>query len=69
VRVNLWPILVVVVTLIGFLFGYIISAGTGVEPGYFETAEAGAYGVVKDKGAGAKISEKYQKYYRELRQM
>ena len=46
--------LVVVATAIAFLLGYNISQNTGVEPGFFEIAEAGGY------GAGAESSRRIE---------
>jgi hypothetical protein len=63
---RLWVVNVVVVCILGFLAGYTISSRTGVEPGYFESAEAGGYGVAEDAGAKVEISKEQQKYYKSL---
>lgn len=65
-NIRLWVVNVVVVCILGFLAGYTISSRTGVEPGYFESAEAGGYGVAEDTGAAAEISKEQQEYYKRL---
>ncbi len=66
-RTNLWILNVIVVSVLGFFLGYVVSAKTGVEPGFFEAAETGGYG-----GGGATategLSEEYEKYYKGLSQ-
>ena len=58
--------LVVVTSAIAFLLGYNISSNTGVEPGFFELAEAGGYGAGTDNKATEGLSEDLQEYYNEL---
>ncbi len=52
---------------LGFLLGFNVSSSTGVEPGFFETAEAGGYGA---SAGGAKapegLSEDLADYYSDL---
>jgi len=62
---GLWFAIVVVATVLGFLAGYMLSSRTGVEPGYFLTAEAGGYGV-PPKAATEGMSEQMRKHYEEL---
>ncbi len=65
-KTGLWVSIVVVASLLGFLLGYNISSYTGVEPGYFETAEAGGYGAATEATVAEGISKEDQDYYREL---
>lgn len=62
-RAAWWSVIVLVATLCGFAAGYAISLRTGIEPGYFEAAEAGGYGVAP---TGPKISDDLKKYYEGL---
>jgi hypothetical protein len=62
---NLWAAIAVVATVLGFLLGYALSARTGIEPGYFLTAEAGGYGV-PPKAATEGMSEEMRKHFEEL---
>lgn len=65
-KTGLWVSIVMVAGLLGFSLGYNISSYTGVEPGYFETAEAGGYGAATEATATEGISKEYQDYYKEL---
>ena len=49
-----------------FLLGYSISARTGIEPGFFEAVETGAYGTLEasDKVEGLSVEDEY--YYKSL---
>ncbi|MDH3310816.1 MAG: hypothetical protein OEM95_09055 [Gammaproteobacteria bacterium] len=62
---SLWAAIVVVATVLSFLFGYAMSARTGIEPGYFLTAEAGGYGV-PPKAATEGMSEEMRKHFESL---
>ena len=42
------------------------ASSTGVEPGYFEAAEAGAYGVVEEPVSAEGLSKEEQEYYESL---
>lgn len=55
-----------VITVIGFLLGFNISTNTGVEPGFFEIAEAGGYGAGTDSNVPKDLSEDLQEYYSDL---
>jgi hypothetical protein len=57
---------VVVVCILGFFAGYTISSRTGVEPGYFESAEAGGYGVAEESKVTGDMSKEQQEYYKRL---
>jgi hypothetical protein len=52
--------------IVAFLLGYSISARTGIEPGFFEAVETGAYGTLEasDKVEGLSVEDEY--YYRSL---
>ena len=52
--------------LVGYLFGYSISASTGVEPGYFDAAEVGSYGATEATVATEGLSQEEQDYYDSL---
>ncbi len=43
-----------------------MSARTGVEPGYFESAEAGGYGVAEESKPAGDMSKEQQEYYKSL---
>ncbi len=63
-KTGYWFILAAAVWLLSFLAGYKVSYSTGIQPGYFEAAEAGGYG-----GGGAAIEgldKATQDYYKEL---
>ncbi len=64
-KTGLWIAIAVAVGLLGFVSGYAASSATGIEPGYFEAAEAGGYGgAVEEKVEG--IDADLQDYYKEL---
>ena len=65
-QIKLIISLVVVTTAIAFLFGYNISQNTGVEPGFFEIAEAGGYGAGAESKAPEGLSSDLQEYYSDL---
>lgn len=62
---GLWAAIVLIATLFGFVLGYSVSSGTGVEPGYFDAPEAGGYGVAPTTGTPG-MSEEVRKYYEGL---
>lgn len=66
VKTSLWVAITLAANLLGFLIGYSISTATGVEPGYFETAEAGGYGAGAESTATEGISAEEQEYYKGL---
>lgn len=67
-RTALWVMIVVVATACAGLFGYAVSSQTGVEPGYFEAAEAGGYGAGPGGGGGGAegMDQELQDYYKSL---
>ena len=67
-RTSLWVSIVIVATVCAGLLGYAISSRTGVEPGYFEAAEAGGYGAAAGEGGGAEgMDKEMQEYYENLK--
>ena len=63
-KTGFWILLAVVVGLIGATAGYGLSKKSGVQVGYFESAEAGGYGSTGDTVEG--IDAKTQDYYKSL---
>jgi hypothetical protein len=59
-------ILTVLVLSIAFMYGFINSYSTGIQPGYFEKAEAPAYGVGGGTLLGAGMDEEFQEYLKSL---
>ena len=67
-RNALWMLIVVVASVLSGLLGYATSSRTGVEPGYFEAAEAGGYGAAAGEGGGAEgMDQELQEYYENLK--
>ncbi|MEN8198327.1 MAG: hypothetical protein ABFS30_17795 [Pseudomonadota bacterium] len=67
-RTALWVMIVVVASVCAGLLGYATSSQTGVEPGYFEAAEAGGYGAPAAEGGGGAegMDQELQEYYKSL---
>ena len=64
-KIGYWIVVMLLVAIAGFAFGYKVSASTGSEPGYFDAVEAAGYG----GDGGAKIeglSAEEQDYYQSL---
>jgi len=64
-KIGYWIVVMLLVAIAGFAFGYKVSANTGSEPGYFDAVEAAGYG----GESGAKIeglSAEEQEYYKNL---
>lgn len=59
-----WVMTAVVVGMISFAAGFSASSASGVQPGYFEAAEAGGYGGGETTIEG--IDQKTQDYYKNL---
>ncbi len=59
-------ILMIIVLITAFMFGFISSYSTGIQPGYFEKAEAPAYGVGGGETLGSGMDEEYQEYLKTL---
>lgn len=58
-------ILTAIFLAIAFLFGFINSYSTGIQPGYFEKAEAPAYGVGGGDGM-AGMDKEFQEHLKKL---
>lgn len=58
--------IVIVATVCAGLLGYAVSSQTGVEPGYFEAAEAGGYGAAASSGGAEGMDQELQEYYKSL---
>lgn len=63
---SVLALLVLVVTVVFGLVGFNISTDTGVEPGFFEIAEAGGYGAGVESKAPEGLSEDLADYYSDL---
>ncbi len=63
-KTGYWVLLTIAVWLIAFAGGYKASSSTGIQPGYFEAAEAGGYGGGETTVEG--ISKEVQDYYKDL---
>ncbi|MEJ2688938.1 MAG: hypothetical protein P8130_03120 [Deltaproteobacteria bacterium] len=66
-KIGHWIIVMLLVGVAGFAFGYKVSAHTGSEPGYFDAVEAAGYG-----GEGGEkiegLNKEQQEYYKSLMQ-
>ncbi len=67
-RTSLWAAVTAGAAVVGFLFGFVISTNTGVEPGFFELPEAGGYGAGPGGGDGGRdnLSREMEDYYKKL---
>lgn len=63
---SVFSLLVLVATLVAGLLGFNLSDNTGVEPGFFEIAEAGGYGAGVESKAPEGLSEDLADYYSDL---
>jgi len=61
-------ILMLAILIMAFMFGYINSYSSGIQPGYFEKAEAPAYGVGGGESLGAGMDEEFQEHLKTLYQ-
>jgi hypothetical protein len=61
-------ILMIILMVLAFAGGFRKSFVTGIQPGYFEKAEAPAYGVGGGEVIGEGMSEEFQKHLKELYQ-
>ena len=66
VNAKLMVMIVFLLAIIAYVSGYIVSSNTGVEPGFFEIAEAGGYGVAAEAKPAEGLSEDIQKHYDKL---
>ena len=60
-----WTVTFMVVAIFSFYGGYILSAHTGTEPGYFDAVEAAGYGGGGDEKIEG-VSEEMANYYQDL---
>lgn len=58
--------LMILILITAFLFGFINSYSSGIQPGYFEKAEAPAYGVGGTEILGEGMGEDFQQYLKDL---
>jgi hypothetical protein len=58
--------ILVAVFALAALAGFRVSAGGGIQPGYFEKQEAPAYGVSKEKPMGSELGKDYEHYLEKL---
>ncbi len=63
---RLWFAIVAAAFILSYMLGYVVSAKTGVEPGFFERPEAGGYGVAAEASAAPGLDEDLQNYYKNL---
>jgi hypothetical protein len=63
-KTGFWILLTVVIWVLGAIAGYAVSVKSGVQVGYFESAEAGGYGSTGDSVEG--IDTQTQDYYKNL---
>ena len=64
-----WMTTVLVSGLVAtFLLGYGLSNRSGIQAGYFEKAEAPAYGVGGGETLGAALGEEFQEHFEDLYQ-
>jgi len=66
VNAKLMVMIVFMLAIIAYVSGYIVSTNTGVEPGFFEIAEAGGYGAGTESKPVEGMSEDIQKHYDKL---
>ncbi|OGW36227.1 MAG: hypothetical protein A2010_12655 [Nitrospirae bacterium GWD2_57_9] len=59
-----WVLIALALWALGFAGGYKLSSSSGIQPGYFEAAEAGGYGSAEVTIEG--ISNEVQDYYKNL---
>ncbi len=52
--------------IVTFILGYRLSDRSGIQPGYFEKAEAPAYGVGGGEAIGAGLDEEFQDHFKDL---
>jgi hypothetical protein len=62
-----WAAIAAALWILGFLGGYKASSSSGIQPGYFEAAEAGGYGggEVTIEGISKDVQDHYKNLYKE----
>lgn len=62
-----WAAIFAAVLAVVFLAGYWASSGSGIQPGYFEKADAPAYGVGGGtESVGAGLGEEFEEHFKSL---
>lgn len=61
-------VLMIVFLTVAFVYGFVNSYSTGIQPGYFEKAEAPAYGVGGGDSAVAGMDKEFQEHLKSLYQ-
>ena len=62
-----WLALIFVLFTVAFLYGFNSSYGDGIQPGYFEKAEAPAYGVSDSTdGLDVEMDKDVEKFFKDL---
>lgn len=59
-------VLMIVFLTVAFVYGFVNSYSTGIQPGYFEKAEAPAYGVGGGETMGAGMDKAFQEHLKSL---
>lgn len=55
--------------VLAFVIGYRVSSRSGIQPGYFEKAEAPAYGAGEVEVVGGGLDEDLQEHFKELQDL
>ena len=63
---RLWTAIVAAAFLLSYLLGYVVSAKTGVEPGFFDKPEAGGYGAGAEASVTPGLDKDLQDHYSDL---
>ncbi len=63
-KTGVWILLAAVMGVVGAAAGYVVSSKSGVQVGYFESAESGGYGSTGDSVEG--IDTQTEDYYKNL---
>lgn len=63
---NRWSLVIVASAFLAFFVGWNISAGTGVEPGFFEAPSAAGYGAGAESAAPEGVSQEMADHYKDL---
>jgi len=63
---RLWVAIVTTAFILSYLLGYVVSAKTGVEPGFFEKPEAGGYGAGAETTAAPGLDKDLQDHYSDM---
>ncbi|MEJ2181643.1 MAG: hypothetical protein P8Y28_14735 [Gammaproteobacteria bacterium] len=63
---RLWIAIVITAFILSYLLGYVVSAKTGVEPGFFDKPEAGGYGAGTEASVAPGLDKDLQDHYSDL---